>query len=165
MENNITRTIIYAGQQPTEEQIHEIELASLNPVVPDEDAPELTMEQYAEMTAIAKKRTKPVLLRCHAIPFSKFTIKITVIFIAHLTDDVLHRKLRFQNICYRLLKPFPHQKFLKRASRYVIVMLTKIRKYIMFQINRASLSAPPPLSPGHPPVRHKSDRSISTRFP
>ncbi|MBR1743134.1 MAG: BrnA antitoxin family protein [Lachnospiraceae bacterium] len=58
MENNITRTIIYAGQQPTEEQIHEIEQAALMPIITDEDAPELTKEQYAEMTAIAKQRRK-----------------------------------------------------------------------------------------------------------
>ena len=60
----IVRTIITAGQQPTEAQIQEIELASMLPVTPDEDAPELTMEQYAEMAAIARarksKNVKPV---------------------------------------------------------------------------------------------------------
>ena len=65
MENeNIVRTIIYAGQQPTEAQIKEIELAAARPVTPDEDAPELTAEQYAEMAAIARERrsrtVKPV---------------------------------------------------------------------------------------------------------
>ena len=53
---NIVRTIIEAGQQPTEAQIHEIETASMMPVTPDEDSPELTMEQYAEMAAIARAR-------------------------------------------------------------------------------------------------------------
>ena len=61
---NIVRTIIEVGQQPTEAQIQEIEAASTLPVTPDEDAPELTMEQYAEMAQIARarkaKNVKPV---------------------------------------------------------------------------------------------------------
>ena len=61
---NIVRTIIEVGQQPTEAQIQEIETASTLPVTPDEDAPELTMEQYAEMAQIARarkaKNVKPV---------------------------------------------------------------------------------------------------------
>ena len=60
----IVRTTITVGQQPTEAQIQEIEQASMLPVTPDEDAPELTMEQYAEMAAIARarksKNVKPV---------------------------------------------------------------------------------------------------------
>ena len=67
MENEkIVRTVIRTGQQPTEAQIREIERAASMPVVPDEDAPELSLEQYAEMTAIAKKRrsqqVKPVIV-------------------------------------------------------------------------------------------------------
>lgn len=61
----ITRTIIKPGQQPTEAQIREIEKASKIPVTPDEDTPELTMEQYAEMAALAKarkaKNIKPII--------------------------------------------------------------------------------------------------------
>lgn len=65
MENEkIVRTVIHTGQQPTEAQIREIEEAAARPVTPDEDAPELTLEQYAEMAAIAKARrsrqVKPV---------------------------------------------------------------------------------------------------------
>ena len=65
MENeNIVRTVIRTGQQPTEAQIREIEAAVSMPIIPDEDAPELTLEQYAEMAALAKtrrsKQTKPV---------------------------------------------------------------------------------------------------------
>lgn len=64
MENgNIVRTVIRTGQQPTEAQIQEIELAASRPIAPDEDAPELTLEQYAEMAALAKatrsKQAKP----------------------------------------------------------------------------------------------------------
>ena len=51
-----TRTTIHTGQQPTKDQIQEIEKASAIPVIPDIDAPELTMEQYAEMAAIAAKK-------------------------------------------------------------------------------------------------------------
>ena len=52
----IIRTTIHPGQQPTEAQIKEIEMAADMPVVLDEDAPELTLEQYAEMAEIARKR-------------------------------------------------------------------------------------------------------------
>ena len=66
MENEkIIRKTIHAGQQPTEKQINEIELAASMPIVLDDDAPELTLEQYAEMAEIAKKRrskkVKPVI--------------------------------------------------------------------------------------------------------
>ncbi len=57
MENErITRTTIHTGRQPTKDQIQEIEKVSAIPLIPDEDAPELTMEQYAEMAAIAAKK-------------------------------------------------------------------------------------------------------------
>jgi hypothetical protein len=57
MENErITRTTIHTGRQPTKDQIQEIEKVSAIPLIPDEDAPELTMEQYAEMAAIATKK-------------------------------------------------------------------------------------------------------------
>ena len=54
----IVRTVVRPGQQPTEVQIKEIEAALAQPVVPDEDAPELTLEQYAEMAALARNRRK-----------------------------------------------------------------------------------------------------------
>lgn len=61
---NIVRTVIHPGQQPTEAQIREIERAAALPVVPDADAPELTPEQYAELAELAKRRragrVKPV---------------------------------------------------------------------------------------------------------
>jgi len=61
---HIIRTVIRTGQIPTEAQIREIELASTMPVLTDEDAPELTTEQYAEMAALARarraKNIKPV---------------------------------------------------------------------------------------------------------
>ena len=60
----MVQTVIRPGQQPTQKQIREIETAMAMPVIPDEDAPELTLEQYAEMAAIARSRrssqVKPV---------------------------------------------------------------------------------------------------------
>lgn len=51
----IVRTVIIPGQKPTEEQIKEIEEAAKRPVIPDEDCPELTPEQYAEMAEAARE--------------------------------------------------------------------------------------------------------------
>ena len=57
MENeNIVRTVIRCGQQPTDAQIKEIETAAPLPYVADDDDPELTPEQYAEMAAFARNR-------------------------------------------------------------------------------------------------------------
>ncbi len=66
MEKNekMVQTVVRPEQQPNDEQIKEIEAALDKPVVPDEDAPELTLEQYAEMAAINRsrrsKQVKPV---------------------------------------------------------------------------------------------------------
>ena len=49
MNEKLIRTVIRKGQKPTEAQIREIEAASALPILPDDDAPELTLEQYAEM--------------------------------------------------------------------------------------------------------------------
>jgi uncharacterized protein (DUF4415 family) len=63
--DKIIRTVIHSGQKPTEAQIREIELAASLPVTPDEEAPELTPEQYAEMAELARQRRsqsiKPVI--------------------------------------------------------------------------------------------------------
>ena len=53
---HIVRTVVHIGQQPTEAQIREIERAAALPVTPDEDAPELTAAQYAEMAELAGQR-------------------------------------------------------------------------------------------------------------
>lgn len=50
----IVRTVIRSGQHPTEAQIREILLASSKPAIPDEDTPELTLTQIAEITTISK---------------------------------------------------------------------------------------------------------------
>ena len=54
--NKIVRTVIQKDQKPTLEQIEEIKQASEMEFIPDEDAPELTLEQYAEMAELAKTR-------------------------------------------------------------------------------------------------------------
>ena len=50
------RTVVYNRQQPTEAQVKEIEAASVKPIAPDEDAPGLTSEQYAEMAEIGRQQ-------------------------------------------------------------------------------------------------------------
>ena len=97
MENeNIVRTVIHTGQQPTEAQIREIELAASMPVVPDEDAPELTLEQYAEMAAIAKnrrsQRVKPVValrISPETLEKAKATGKGYTGFLSRLLDNAI----------------------------------------------------------------------------
>lgn len=98
MENEtIVRTVIKPGQQPTEAQIREIETAALKPVVPDEDAPELTLEQYAEMAAIAKNRrsqkVKPVIalrISPETLDKAKATGKGYTGFLSRLLDNAIN---------------------------------------------------------------------------
>ena len=98
MENeNIIRTVIHVGQQPTQAQILEIEAASSIPVVPDEDAPELTLEQYAEMAAIARKRRtekiKPVIslrISPETLDKAKATGKGYTGFLSRLLDNAIN---------------------------------------------------------------------------
>lgn len=52
----IVKTTIMNGQKPTKAQIQEIEDASKKPILFDDDSPELTIEQYAEMAAIARRK-------------------------------------------------------------------------------------------------------------
>ena len=64
MEDNIVRVVVKEGQEPTKAQRKEINEAASKPIVYDEDCPELTPEQYAEMAEIARQRradkVKPV---------------------------------------------------------------------------------------------------------
>ncbi len=98
MENEkIIRTVIHAGQQPTPAQIREIEAAASKPVVPDEDAPELTLEQYAEMAALAKKRhtarVKPVIalrISPETLEKAKATGKGYTGFLSRLLDQAIN---------------------------------------------------------------------------
>ncbi len=93
----IVRTVVHAGQQPTEEQIREIEAAMAMPVVPDEDAPELTLEQYAEMAAIARSRrsrqVKPVValrISQSTLDKAKATEKGYTSFLSRLLDNAIN---------------------------------------------------------------------------
>ena len=94
---NIVRTIIHTGQQPTEAQIREIELAASRPISPDEDAPELTLEQYAEMAALAKarrnKQAKPVValrISLDTLEKAKATGKGYTGFLSRLLDNAIN---------------------------------------------------------------------------
>ena len=99
MERNksTVQTVVYPGQQPTEEQIREIEMAMAMPVVPDEDAPELTLEQYAEMAAIARskknRQPKPVValrISLSTLEKAKATGKGYTGFLSRLLDNAIN---------------------------------------------------------------------------
>ena len=93
----VVRTVIHTGQKPTEAQIREIEAAASRPVVPDEDAPELTLEQYAEMAAIARNRrsrqVKPVValrISVDTLDKAKATGKGYTGFLSRLLDNAIN---------------------------------------------------------------------------
>ena len=98
MENEkIVRTIIRPGQQPTDAQIREIEQAASMPVTPDENAPELTLEQYAEMAELAKQRrsrnVKPVIalrISPDTLDKAKATGKGYTGFLSRLLDNAIN---------------------------------------------------------------------------
>lgn len=98
MENeHIIRTVVHPGQQPTEAQIREIEQASARPAEPDEDAPELTLEQYAEMAVIARSRrsqqVKPVValrISPETLEKAKATGKGYTGFLSRLLDNAIN---------------------------------------------------------------------------
>ena len=98
MENErIVRTVIRHGQLPSEAQIREIELASSRPIVTDDDAPDLTLEQYAEMAALAKKRrsknVKPVVsirISPETLEKAKATGKGYTGFLSRLLDNAIN---------------------------------------------------------------------------
>ena len=93
----IIRKTVHAGEQPTEAMIKEIEAAAARPVVPDEDAPELTMEQYAQMAEIARKhraeKVKPVLslrVSLDTLEKAKATGKGYTGFLSRLLDNAIN---------------------------------------------------------------------------
>ena len=93
----IVRKTIRTGQQPTEAMIKEVEAAASRPVMPDEDAPELTMEQYSEMAELAKKRraekVKPVLslrISVDTLEKAKATGKGYTGFLSRLLDNAIN---------------------------------------------------------------------------
>ena len=98
MENErIVRTVIRHGQLPSEAQIREIELASSRPIATDDDAPELTLEQYAELAALAKKRrsknVKPVVsirISPETLEKAKATGKGYTGFLSRLLDNAIN---------------------------------------------------------------------------
>jgi len=97
MENEkIVHTFITVGQKPTEEQIREIEAASMKPIIFDEDSPELTKEQYAEIAKIARERRakniKPVIairINPETLELAKATGKGYTGFLSRLLDNAI----------------------------------------------------------------------------
>lgn len=93
----IIRTTVTKGQKPTEAQIKEIEEAAKRPVFFDEDSPELTPKQYAEMAAIARQKReeskKPVIsLRISPVTLekAKATGKGYTGFLSRLLDNAIN---------------------------------------------------------------------------
>ena len=93
----IVRKTVHSGQQPTDTMIREIEAASTRPVVSDEDAPELTMEQYAEMAELARRRraekVKPVVslrISQDTLEKAKATGKGYTGFLSRLLDNAIN---------------------------------------------------------------------------
>ena len=93
---NMVQTVVHLGQQPTDEQIKEIKTAMGKSGVPDEDAPELTLEQYAEMAAIARskrsKQVKPVValrVSISTLEKAKATGKGYTGFLSRLLDNAI----------------------------------------------------------------------------
>ena len=93
----IVKAKVIEGQKPTKEQIKEIKAAASRPFVPDEDAPELTLEQYAEMAEIArqqrKKRAKTVIairISPNTLEKAKATGKGYTGFLSRLLDNAIN---------------------------------------------------------------------------
>ena len=70
----ITRVYIKPGQKPTQEQIERIKEAAKRPITFDEDCPELTLEQYAEMAQIAREQRKKQAKQLVALRISADTL-------------------------------------------------------------------------------------------
>ena len=96
-DERIVRTTVRVGDQPTEAMRREIEMAAESPVIPDEDSPVLTMEQYAEMAEIARKKraekVKPVLalrISPETLAKAKATGKGYTGFLSRLLDNAIN---------------------------------------------------------------------------
>lgn len=90
------RINITSGQKPTDEQRKEIEQAKHMPIEFDEDAPELTLEQYAEMAEIAREQraraVKPVValrISPETLEKAKATGKGYTGFLSRLLDNAI----------------------------------------------------------------------------
>lgn len=87
---------IRKNQKPTKEQIQEIEEAAKKPISFDEDSPQLTEEQYAEMADLARKQReamkKPVVaIRINPVTLekAKATGKGYTGFLSRLLDNAI----------------------------------------------------------------------------
>jgi uncharacterized protein (DUF4415 family) len=96
-DNRLVKMTVCDGQKPTPEQIQEIENAKKIGANPDDDAPELTLEQYAEMAEIAKVqragRVKPVVairISPETLAKAKATGKGYTGFLSRLLDNAIN---------------------------------------------------------------------------
>lgn len=94
----IKKTIV-KGQKPTHEQLMELEAASKMLIVYDEDSPELTEEQYAQMAEAARNRRnankKPVIalrISPDTLAKAKATGKGYTGFLSRLLDNAINDK-------------------------------------------------------------------------
>lgn len=94
--NKLIKKKIQKGQKPTAEQIREIQLAAAKPIEPDNEAPELTVNQYREMAEIAKaerlKSKKPVVairISPDTLARAKATGKGYTGFLSRLLDNAI----------------------------------------------------------------------------
>lgn len=71
----IKKTVIHSGQKPTDKQKKEIEKVMEMPIVFDDDCPELTLEQYAEMAAMAKEQRASRVKQVVALRISPETLE------------------------------------------------------------------------------------------
>jgi len=92
----IKKTVV-SGQKPTEDQIREVREAAKQPVVFDDDSPELTPAQYAEMAEMARRRRneqkKPVVairITPSTLAKAKATGKGYTGFLSRLLDNAIN---------------------------------------------------------------------------
>ena len=91
-----TKATIKKGQKPTKEQLNEVKEAAKKDAVFDEDAPELSVEQYAEMAEMARKKRagekKPVVairIRPATLEKAKATGRGYTGFLSRLLDNAI----------------------------------------------------------------------------
>lgn len=71
----MVRKVINVNQDLTEEQINEIEKASNSPVVIDEDSPELSENQIAQISKLVKERNEEQKMETVSLRLSKNKLK------------------------------------------------------------------------------------------
>lgn len=71
----MVRKMIFKGQQPTAEQVKEIENAAKRPINFDEDCPELTAEQLQQFALLARKQREERKKKVVSLRISQATLE------------------------------------------------------------------------------------------